>query len=95
VFGGKSVVNVVPEGAETKADAVERLAARFPGSPVLYVGDDETDEDAFRSRAVTWSVRVGREDASGAAYYLDDQLEVDALLRAVLFEHARHGRPPP
>ena len=95
VFGGKSVVNVVPEGAETKAGAVETLAARFPGSPVLYVGDDETDEDAFRSRAVTWSVRVGRDDLSGAVYYLDDQFEVDALLRAVLFEHARHGRPTP
>jgi len=93
VFGGKAVVNVVPEGAGTKAGAVETLAARFAGSLVMYVGDDETDEDAFRSRAVTWGVRVGRSERSAAGYYLEDQFEVDTLLRAVLFEHARQGRP--
>ena len=90
VFGGHLVVNVVPEGAPTKADAVESLASAFPGSPVLYVGDDDTDEDAFRSRSVTWSVRVGRAESSAARFFVDDQAQVDTLLRTLAF-----AIPPP
>jgi trehalose 6-phosphate phosphatase len=91
VFGGKCVVNVVPETAPTKADAVEAFAAEFPASPVLYVGDDETDEDAFRSPAVTWGVRVGRADRSAARFFLGGQEEIDALLRALTLEHRRQS----
>jgi trehalose 6-phosphate phosphatase len=89
VFGGHAVVNLAPRGAPTKADAIERFAAGFPPWPVLFVGDDETDEDAFRSAVVTHPVRVGRSDRTAARYHLADQGEVDGLVWCLVSERAR------
>jgi trehalose 6-phosphate phosphatase len=47
VLEGRRVLELRPRGLPTKADAVRWIAARRPGAPVLYVGDDATDEDAF------------------------------------------------
>lgn len=47
---GKKVVEVRPSVAWDKGRAVEFLRARFappPLAPILYLGDDATDEDAF------------------------------------------------
>ena len=33
----------------TKAQAVEQLRAEFGAATVVYVGDDETDEEVFRA----------------------------------------------
>jgi trehalose 6-phosphate phosphatase len=88
-FGGHCVVNVVPASAPTKADAVERFAARYPPWPVLYVGDDETDEDAFAARVVTHPVRVGRPERTAARFFLEDQAEVDVVLWSLVSERAR------
>jgi trehalose-phosphatase len=52
----------------------------------VYVGDDRTDEDAFKAlkfRGVTVFVR-GRPGESAAEYYLNDQKEVTELLRRML-----------
>jgi trehalose 6-phosphate phosphatase len=89
VFGGHSVVNLAPAGAPTKADAIERFASRYPPWPVLFVGDDVTDEDGFRSPAVTHPVRVGRPDLTAARYHLASQREVDDLLWCLVSERAR------
>jgi trehalose 6-phosphate phosphatase len=89
VFGGHSVVNLAPVGAPTKADAIEAFSLQFPAAPLVYVGDDETDEDAFRSHVVTFAVRVGRSEASAARYHLEHQGEIDALLWAIISERAR------
>lgn len=88
VFGGHAVVNVAPTGAPTKGDAIARLAAEWPAHPVVYVGDDDTDEDAFRSPLVTHPVRVGRSERSAARYYVDDQADVDRLLWALVAARA-------
>jgi trehalose 6-phosphate phosphatase len=88
-FGGHCVVNVVPATAPTKADAVERFAGHHLPWPVLYVGDEETDEDAFGSRAVTHPVRVGRSERTAARYFLEDQAEIDTLLWSLVSERAR------
>jgi trehalose 6-phosphate phosphatase len=90
VFGGNAVVNVLPDGAPTKADAVRHLCGRLGARVAVYVGDDRTDEEAFRCEAVGISVRVGSETNSSAAYCLADQREVDDLLRALLAARARH-----
>ena len=44
-----------------KGTAVSAMIARCaPGTCVAYIGDDDTDEDAFRSVApVGWAIRVG------------------------------------
>lgn len=45
---GKKVVEVRPEGL-TKGTAVRRIAAQHPERVPVYLGDDVTDEDAFRA----------------------------------------------
>jgi trehalose 6-phosphate phosphatase len=89
VFGGHDVVNVVPSDAPTKGDAVEDIARRHGRGTVLFLGDDVTDEDAFRSPVVTFPIRVGRSEHSAARWFVDDQLQVDALLRALVRARAR------
>ncbi len=82
--GGHAVVNVLPEDAPTKGDAVAAFAASFKGRPVVFIGDDDVDEDAFSSPAVTLSIRVGEHPATEAAYYLRAQEDIDALLRELI-----------
>lgn len=79
---GKLVVNVVPEGAPNKGDALLELREAAQADTALYVGDDVTDEDVFRldqpGRLV--GVRIGESRSSTAAFYLRDQREIDRLL---------------
>ena len=49
VLEGRRVVELRPDGLPTKADAVSWIASERPGAAILYVGDDATDEDAFRA----------------------------------------------
>ena len=82
VVPGKLVVNVVPERAPNKGDALLELRTMEQADTALYVGDDVTDEDVFEldqpGRLLT--VRVGESRASAAAYFLRDQKEMDRLL---------------
>ena len=75
-------MNVLPEGAPDKGYALEEQRVRFRCERAIYVGDDETDEDAFaRGEAGrVLSVRVGARRASRANFYLRDQSEIDRLL---------------
>ena len=92
VFGGHAVVNVVPRGEHDKGEALSRLVSRLGTSGALYVGDDATDEDAFRSAAAGVSVRVGHENASAASHFVASQAHVDELLRALVRARGRlHG----
>lgn len=85
---GKWVLNVLPEEGLTKGDAVLEIIQDVIGDSmsgsVLFVGDDITDEDAFRElrpmpNAVT--VRVGSVDvASAAKLSLDNPHAVHELL---------------
>lgn len=82
IVGGKLLVNVVPEGAPHKGDALRELRVRVGAVSALYVGDDITDEDAFAhdQRGALVGIRVGRVRASAAPFYLRDQREIDLLL---------------
>jgi trehalose-phosphatase len=44
---GRRVLELRPMHGPTKGHAVRTIAATRPGAPILYVGDDTTDEDAF------------------------------------------------
>lgn len=89
VFGGHAVVNVVPADAPNKGTAIEALAARAGQGPVLYAGDDRTDEDAFHSPRVSVSIRVGRTGRTSARWYVPGQGAIDDLLRALIAARIR------
>lgn len=72
---GKMVVELRAAGAD-KGDAVRRLMARppFSGSQPIFVGDDLTDEHAFRAAADLGGggILVGPERETAARWRLDD-----------------------
>jgi trehalose 6-phosphate phosphatase len=82
VIGGKLVVNVLPLGAPHKGVALMRERERLGCDTAFFLGDDETDEDAFAldrpGRLLT--VRIGASRTSQASYCLSSQAEVDRLL---------------
>lgn len=91
---GIGLVNLIPKGAPNKGDAVAGLL-RTHGLPgVLFVGDEPTDEPAFRVAAQPQSlgVRVGRLAASAATHYIETQADIDALLAELLIGCTRPQR---
>ena len=80
VFGGKQVVNLVMDNAPHKGDALAAERDRLGCSGVLYVGDDDNDEDAFGLDGSIVPVRIGQKRHSHAQYYLQSQREIDELL---------------
>src|SRR5688572_22021573 len=86
VIGGCEAVNVMPRGAPHKGEALERARRLLACDKAIYVGDDETDEDAFaaaRSDRLL-SVRIGNARRSRATYRLKDQRQIDRFLRRLL-----------
>ena len=87
VMAGKEVLEARPAGVH-KGGAVAELLASWSEAggeepAVLYVGDDVTDEDAFRElgRApLSVTVQVGGSGETRACYRLDEQREVAELL---------------
>jgi trehalose 6-phosphate phosphatase len=86
VVGGKQAVNLVPRTAPHKGRALERAQRLLGCDAAIYVGDDDTDEDAFRMAPPDrlLSVRIGATRKSGANYYLKNQYEIDFLLRTLI-----------
>jgi trehalose 6-phosphate phosphatase len=83
---GKQVVNLIPEGAPHKGIALEEVRRRLACDTALYAGDDTTDEDVFAldTPGQLLTIRVGPSRASLATYYIEDQMEIDELLRTLL-----------
>jgi trehalose-6-phosphatase len=51
----------------------------------IYVGDDRTDEDAFRLEMPSFAaIRVGRREHSAAPYFLEAQTDNDRLIELLL-----------
>jgi trehalose 6-phosphate phosphatase len=87
VLAGHAVVNVVPAEAPDKKAALKELLRRAGRRPVLYVGDDRTDEEVLGWADV--GVRVGRTARSAARWYLGAQAAMDDLLRGLLAARTR------
>lgn len=94
LIGGKQVVNILPDGVPHKGGALERERARLGCDTAIYVGDDDTDEDVFvlDQPGRLLAIRVGRESASAAAYFIPGQRDMDELLRVLL--HLRQAADP-
>lgn len=83
---GKKVVEIRPDLAWGKGKAAELIiSGAGEGCLPLYVGDDETDEEAFASRMIHWTVRVMDEEVpTKARYFLRSVAEVHELLGMLL-----------
>jgi trehalose 6-phosphate phosphatase len=83
---GKMVTELRPAGAD-KGDAVRAFMAEppFAGARPVFVGDDLTDEDAFRAAAELGGggVLVGPARSSAATWRLDDVAAVAGWLSRV------------
>ena len=81
---GKCVLNIVPDGAPHKGEALLQIMQQAGFSKALFVGDDETDEDVFRLKNDRiFGIRIGNEPSSTAAYCLSDQKEIVNLLEEI------------
>ncbi|MGD1063609.1 MAG: trehalose-phosphatase [Terracidiphilus sp.] len=92
VFGGKQVVNVVGDLAANKGHALAAARDRLQCNWVLYLGDDENDEDAFALGGNMVAVRIGRKQRTHARYYLRTQTEIDELLELLVQLREAEGR---
>jgi trehalose-phosphatase len=93
VTSGKKVWEVRPPIDWHKGKAVEAIMTEMKtvlgGRQFLtiYLGDDTTDEDAFRvlHRPQGWSILVGQENPSSSAdYFLNSTSEVEVFLHRLL-----------
>jgi len=88
---GKKVLEVRPPINWDKGKAlglIERLTKKTPSSLTIYIGDDQTDEDAFRVlKKKGISIFVGKpKRKSHARYYLKDTGEVIQLFRLLFMQ---------
>jgi trehalose-phosphatase len=84
INSGKKVLEVKPDTDWDKGAAVLKILRQFGSKKFLpvYVGDDTTDESAFKALKRTGlTYRVGKSVSSSARYYLKDTQAVYKLLR--------------
>lgn len=75
---GKEVIEIRPRDFWNKGSAVEWIRKRYaPKAFTFYIGDDTTDEDAFRALAGSGvTVRAGMCAGSAARYFVRDIEEI-------------------
>jgi trehalose 6-phosphate phosphatase len=90
-LGGDQAVNLLLRNGPDKGVALQDARRSLGCETAIYVGDDETDEDAFASGAPghRLGIRVGSTKASQARYRLKTQADIDSLLQTLLTLRAR------
>jgi trehalose 6-phosphate phosphatase len=92
VISGKCVFNILPEGAPNKGEALTQICQIHRIPAMIYVGDDVTDEEVFKRHRRDWlTIKVERDDTTGAEFYLNHRLDVVRLLDMLIaqFEAGR------
>jgi trehalose 6-phosphate phosphatase len=86
VICGAAAVNLLPNDGANKGFALRRALHSSGCDSAIYVGDDDTDEDAFGALMPEklLAIRIGPSPASRARYHLDSQESIDMLLQALL-----------
>lgn len=80
VIGGKFIFNLVPQGSPHKGAALKEVARMSKRPFVVFAGDDDTDEDAFREKLPMVSVRVGRKAGSASKFFIPNQRQLEKVL---------------
>lgn len=96
VIDGKQALHLQPLEVADKGQAIDEVLAKHGCDTVLYVGDDETDEDVFAREDThrLLAVRVGESTTSQARYFVPDQAHVDLLLEKLATLREAMGRRP-
>lgn len=83
LFSGHAVLEIRPKAVGNKGTAARWLVERLggPDIPVIFMGDDRTDEDAFRALPGAITVKVGPPAGTAARYFVDSPREVERFLR--------------
>lgn len=86
LLGGRHAdFNIAPDNAPNKGTALAAFMQQANRHAAIYVGDDRTDEDAFRLELASFAaIRVGRREHSAAPYFLEAQADTDRLLELLL-----------
>jgi trehalose 6-phosphate phosphatase len=86
VISGAAAVNLLPTHGANKGVALRRALEETGCEKAIYVGDDDTDEDAFGAlkRDLLLSIRIGTSCTSRAKYHLESQEAIDLLLRELI-----------
>lgn len=94
VLHGIGIVNLVPQGAPDKGDALATLVKAHGLPSALFVGDELTDEPAFRlaGDGNGFGVRVGRWNGTAATFHIPTQFDIDGLLTELLIGRTRPAR---
>lgn len=82
--GQEYIYNVRPKDGPHKGGAARMACAQLPRRFLpVFIGDDATDEDAFRVLKRGITIRVGKSRGSVARYYMRRRVEVDRFLSAL------------
>jgi trehalose 6-phosphate phosphatase len=79
-------INFLPSRGAHKGLALQQACRAFACDTAIYIGDDDTDEDAFASAGPErlLSIRVGTKRPSKAQYRLKRQMDIDHLLKVLI-----------
>jgi trehalose-phosphatase len=82
---GKMVFEIKPKSEVNKGTAVLELLNQVSQDRVLplYIGDDQTDEDAFKVLKKGITIFVGLPSLISAKYYVNDPLDVYQFLKTL------------
>ncbi|MDO9289416.1 MAG: trehalose-phosphatase [Thermodesulfovibrionales bacterium] len=86
IIKGKKVLELVPDVSWNKGKAVRWILQRLKNECMpIYIGDDQTDETAFKAlRKKGITIRVGKSKKTFADYYLNGYREVSSILKQIL-----------
>lgn len=89
VIKGKKVIELTPHVSWNKGSAVLWILRQLKDKCVpIYIGDDQTDETAFKALSGKgFTIRVGKSKKTAANYYLKGHWELPRLLKEIL-KHA-------
>jgi trehalose-phosphatase len=83
VIKGKKVIELTPNVSWNKGSAVLWILKQLKDNCLpIYIGDDQTDETAFKAlRKKGITIRIGKSKKSFADYYLKGYWEISRLLQ--------------
>lgn len=85
IIKGKKVLEIIPDVSWDKGRAVLWILQRLKDKCLpIYIGDDQTDEAAFKALCMKGvTIRVGKSKKTSATYYLKGYWEIPKLLQQV------------